>query len=67
MEKRTRALQFIPRLRQPFGALLLASTRRNIDEYRRVTAESLITVQVEEMTPEILDKLINSVRTLDVL
>ena len=67
LEKRTRVLQFIARLRQPFGALLLASTRRNIDEYRRIAAESLITVRVEEMTPEILVKLIDSVRTLDVL
>ena len=66
-EKHTRVLQFIARLRQPFGALLLTPTRRNIDEYKRVVAESLITVQVEEMTPEILDKLIHSVRTLDVL
>ena len=66
-EKQMRVLEFTARLRQPFGALLLTPTRRNMDEYRRVAAESLITVQVEEMTPEILDKLIDSVRMLDVL
>ena len=67
VEKQMRVLQFIARLRQPFGALLLAPTRRNIDEYRRIATESLITVQMEEMTPGIWDKLIDSVRTLDVL
>ena len=67
VEKRTRVLEFITRLRQPFGALLLTSTRQNMDEYRRVGAESLIKVQVEEITPAILDKLMNSVRILDVL
>ena len=66
-EKQMRVLQFIVRLRKPFGALLLTATHRNKDEYRRVAAESLITVQVEEITPEILDKLMNSVRTSDVL
>ena len=66
-EKQTRVLQFIARLRQPFGALLLTPTRRNMEEYRRVAAESLITVQVKEITPEILEKLINNVRMLDVL
>ena len=66
-KKQMRVLQFIARLRQPFGALLLAATRRNMDEYRRVAAQSLITVQVEEITLAMLDKLINSVRMLDVL
>ena len=66
-EKQTRILQFIARLKQPFGALLLTPTRRNVDEYRRVAAESLITVQVEDLTPAILDKLVQGVRMLDVL
>jgi len=66
-KKQMRVLRFIARLRQPFGALLFTPTRRNMDEYRRVAAESLITVQVQEITPEILDKLMNSVRILDVL
>ena len=66
-EKHMLVLQFIARLRQPFGALLLTPTRRNIDEYRRVASESLIKVQVKEITSEILEKLIYSVRMLDVL
>ena len=66
-EKQMRILQFIARLKRPFGALLLTPNRRNVEEYRRVAAESLIKVQVEELTPVILDNLINGVRTLDVL
>ena len=62
-----RALQVIARLRQPFGVLLLTPDLSNVGVYRRVAAESLITVQVEEITPMILNKLIDSVRTLDVL
>ena len=62
-----RALQVIARLRQPFGALLLTPNLSNVAAYRRVAAESLITVQVEEITPAILNKLVDSVRTLDVL
>ena len=54
--------QFITRLGQPLGAPLLAPTRRNTGEYRRVATESLITVQVEEITPATLDKLINRLR-----
>ena len=65
--QRMRALQVIARLRQPFGALLLTPTRQHAQEYRRVVAESLITAQMEEITPAVLDKLIHSVRTLDVL
>ena len=66
-DKQMRALQVIARLRQPFGALLLTPNLGNVAAYRRVAAESLITVQVEEITPTILNKLIDSVRTLDVL
>ena len=62
-----RVLRFAARLRQPFGALLFTPTRQHIEEYRRVASGSLITVQVEEVTPLILDKLINGVRMLDVL
>ena len=62
IEKRMRIPQFIARLRQPLGAPLLAPTRRNTGEYRRVATESLITVQVEEITPATLDKLINRLR-----
>jgi hypothetical protein len=66
-DKQIRALQTITRLRQPFGALLLTPHRSNVAAYRRVAAESLITVQIEEITPTILNKLVDSVRTLDVL
>ena len=66
-DKQMRALQVIARLRQPFGALLLTPNLSNVAAYRRVAAESLITVQVEEITPAILNELVDSVRTLDVL
>ena len=66
-ERQTRALQVIARLRQPFGALLLTPHLGNVAAYRRVAAESLITVQVEEITPVISDKLVDSVHVLDVL
>ena len=66
-ERQIRALQTIARLRQPFRALLLTPNLGNVAAYKRVAAGSLITVQVEEITPTILDKLIRSVRTLDVL
>jgi len=35
--------------------------------YRRVAAGSLITVQVEEITPTILNKLVRNVHILDML
>ena len=66
-ERQIQALQVIARLRQPFGALLLTPDLGNVAAYRRVAAESLITVQVEEITPTILNKLVDCVRTLDVL
>ena len=66
-DKRMRALQVVARLRQPFGALLLTPDLGGVAAYRRVAAESLITVQVEEITPTILNKLVDSVRTVDVL
>ena len=61
------AYEFLARLKQPFGALLLTSTRRNVAEYRRIATESPITVQVKEITPATLDGLIQCVRVLDVL
>ena len=60
-------MEFLARLRQPFGALLLAPTRRNMAEYKRIATESLITVQVQEITPATLNRLIQGVRVLDVL
>ena len=67
MEVQMRALQVIARLRQPFGALLLTPHPGNVAAYRRVATENVITVRVEEITPTILDKLVKSARTLDVL
>jgi hypothetical protein len=66
-EKRAGALRFIARLQEPFGALLFTPTRQNVEEYRRVASESLIKVQVEELTATVLTKLIEGARTLDVL
>ena len=66
-DKLNRALQMIARLKQPFGALLLAENPGKVAAYRRVAAETLITVQVEEITPAVLNKLISNVRILDVL
>ena len=62
-----RALQVIARLRQPFGALLLTPNTGHVAAYRRVAAESLIIVQVEDITPALLNKLVESIRVLDVL
>ena len=66
-DKQMCALRVITRLRRPFGALLLTPDLSNVAAYRRVAAESLITVQVEDITPAVLNKLINSVCVLDVL
>ena len=67
IDKQMRALGVITRLRQPFGALLLTPNTGHVAAYRRVAAESLITVQVEDITPAVLNKLVDSVRVLDVL
>ena len=66
-DKQMRVLQVIARLMQPFGALLLTPHRSNVAAYRRVATESLITVQVAEITPMMLNSLADSVRILDVL
>jgi hypothetical protein len=63
----TRALRFIARLRQPFGALLLTPDLNSVAAYRRVAAESLITVRLEDITSAVLTKLAGSVEVLDVL
>ena len=67
MVKRLQALRVIVRLIQPFGALLLTPSLGNVAAYRRVAADSLITVQVGQITPEMLGNLVDSVRVLDVL
>ncbi|KAG9310465.1 hypothetical protein JVU11DRAFT_9608 [Chiua virens] len=61
------ALQFLARMRQPFGALLLTPIRRNVAEYRRVAADCVIRVQIrEDVSLDDLSRYAN-VRTLDVL
>ncbi|KAF8554548.1 protein prenylyltransferase, partial [Imleria badia] len=67
MGRETRALRLVARLRRPFGALLftLASTRRRAVEYRRVAADSMITVQIQENVT--LTDVLDNIRTLDVL
>ena len=66
-DKLIRALQMIARLKQRFGALLLAEHPGKVAAYRRVAAETLITVKLEEITPTVLKKLVSSVYVLDVL
>ena len=58
----TRALRLVARLRQPFGALLLAPLARV--QYRRVATDSLIMVRVREETS--LTELIEGIRTVDI-
>jgi hypothetical protein len=67
MDRETRARRLVARLRQPFGALLvtLASTGRRVVDYRRVAADSMITVQFQENVS--LGDLLDNVRTIDVL
>ena len=43
-------LTYPPIYRSTWATMLLTSIRQNMDEYRRVGAESLITVQVEGIT-----------------
>ncbi|KAI9567130.1 hypothetical protein HD554DRAFT_1027307 [Boletus coccyginus] len=58
----TRALRLVARLRQPFGALLLATLAR--EQYRRVATDSLITVRVREET--LLTDLMEGIRTVHI-
>ena len=62
-----RAFQVVARLSQPFGALLLTPDTGKTTVFRRVAAETLIMVQVEEITPAVLNKLISSVHVVTVL
>jgi len=57
-----RSLRLVVRLRQPFGALLLASQSRV--QYKRVATDSFIKVQIRAETP--LGELMDSIRTVDV-
>jgi len=67
MDKETRARLLVAHLRQPFGALLvaLASTGGHTADYKRVAADSMITVQFQEHFS--LADILDNVRTLDVL
>ena len=67
LDRETRALRLIARLRQPFGALLLSltSTRRRAVVYKRVAADREITVQPRENVP--LGDILDNVRILDVV
>ena len=67
MDRETRARRLVARLRQPFGALLLtlAATGRRAADYKRVAADSMITVQFQESIS--LAELLGNIRILDVL
>ena len=57
-----RALRFVARLMQSFGALLLTPLSRV--QYRRVATDSLIIVRVGEETP--LNELMDDICTIDI-
>ena len=61
-DESTRALRFVARLRQPFGALLFA--RKSRTEYKRVAADCLTMTQVSEKIS--LDGLMGSIGTIEV-
>ena len=67
VDRETGARRLAVRLRQPFGALLLAPKveDRRIVGYQRVAADVLISVQFEENVS--LTDILNNVCTLDVL
>ncbi|KAH0825678.1 hypothetical protein J3R83DRAFT_10905, partial [Lanmaoa asiatica] len=63
LDKTTRALRLFVRLRQPFGALLLAP--HSAREYKRVATDNPITVCIrKEVSPHYL---MDKIRTLDIL
>ena len=66
-DKLIRASQMIARLKQPFGALLLAENPGKVAAYRRVVAETLITAKLEKITSAMLKQLVSNVHILDVL
>ena len=67
VDRKTSPRRLVARLRQPFGALLVmpAATGRRAVDYRRVAADSMITVQFQENVS--LADILNNVRTIDVL
>lgn len=62
LDKTTRALRLVARLRQPFGALVFMPLSRV--EYRRVAADSLIMTQISEEVP--LDSLMDAICTIEI-
>ena len=62
LDRTTRALRLIARLRQPFGALLLETVGHA--RYRRIAADCLIMAQVREETS--LTELIDGITTVDI-
>ena len=62
LDRTTRALRLIARLRQPFGALLLETVAHA--RYRRVAADCLIMAQVREEAS--LTALIDGITTVDI-
>lgn len=64
LDSSTRVLRFVARLRQPFGALLLAPLSRV--QYSRVAADSLLMVQVCEEALASLTGSIDGARTVGV-
>ena len=62
LDRTTRALRLIARLRQPFGALLLETVAHA--RYRRVAADCLIMAQVREEAS--LTELIDGITTVDI-
>ena len=67
MDQETRARRMVARLRQPFGALLftLVPTERRTPDYKRVAADSSITVRFRENVS--LSDILAKVRVIDVL
>ncbi|KAF8555403.1 hypothetical protein OG21DRAFT_1496267 [Imleria badia] len=61
-DQTTRALRLVVRLKQPFGALLLAPMARV--QYRRIATDSLITVRVRDETSS--NGFMEGIRTIDI-
>lgn len=62
LDETTQGLRLLARLRQPFGALMFVQMTRV--EYKRVAADSLITVQFREGVS--LAQLVDAIRTIEV-
>ena len=67
MDREPAAQRLVARLQQPFGALLLTETSSGgrVPDYRRVAADSLITVRFQDGIS--LADILGNVRTLEVL